>query len=160
MRSLVVLMLGLGCAGCSMAPLDSGGDSSPVVADPTWTSGYGPGGYYSDSARQSYAAGDVSGATQNFEQALKINPFDPVALNNLAVAKAEQGEFHEALDLLERAARLAPDNYEISANVVRLRDWTQNYALDSGVPGQAVQSLSSGGFDNLPPPPPPLWSAQ
>lgn len=120
---------------------------------------YAPGGV-SSSARESLAQGDVAAAAAGFAEAVNVNPFDPIALNNLAVAKTEAGEFHEALGLLERASRLAPQNSEIAANLARLRSWNQNYAMDDGrVVGQTGQGSTSR-YQNLPPEPPALWARE
>lgn len=107
-----------------------------------------------DAGLQGMAAGETERAEQSFERALEVNPFDPVALNNLAVAKAEQGQFHEATALLERAAKLQPDNAEIAANLARLRGYVQGYAMAGVEPAGPVQPSASG----LPPEPPQLWS--
>lgn len=93
----------------------------------------------------------------DFAQALTVNPFDPVALNNLAVAKADQGEFQEAMALFERAARLAPDNAEVAANLARLRGYVQSYAAAGVAPVVVPGAVSSA---RLPPEPPPLWTGK
>jgi len=110
---------------------------------------------YDGQGRQGMAEGDPGRAEFNFEQALEVNPFDAVALNNLAVAKAEQGQFYQAMSLLERAAKLAPDNSEVVANLARLRGYVQSYAT-AGVEPSPASARSFAG--TLPPPPPPLWS--
>lgn len=50
------------------------------------------------------------------------SPFDPVALNEQAAAAVRAGDRGLALILLERAARLAPDNEAIARNVRALRE--------------------------------------
>ncbi len=87
-----------------------------------------------------------------FEHQLRVNPFDPAALNNLAVVKAAQGRYADARDLLERAARLAPLNSEIRANLGRLAAW------ESSVSGAASPQRPPELETFRPPPePPPLW---
>lgn len=109
-----------------------------------------------DAGLQGMAEGETERAEQSFERALEVNPFDPVALNNLAVAKAEQGQFHEATAMLERASKLQPDNAEIAANLARLRGYVQGYAMAGVDPaGQSPTTISG----NLPPPPPALWGS-
>ena len=109
-----------------------------------------------DAGLQGMAEGETERAEQSFERALEVNPFDPVALNNLAVAKAEQGQFHEATAMLERAAKLQPDNAEIAANLARLRGYVQGYAMAGVEPaGQSPAAISG----NLPPAPPALWGS-
>lgn len=122
----------------------------PTVARPAAAFGQ------DDSGLEGMAAGETERAEQSFERALEVNPFDPVALNNLAVAKAEQGQFHEATALLERAAKLQPDNAEIAANLARLRGYVQGYAMAGVEPAGPVQPQRSG----LPPAPPPLWGSR
>ena len=101
---------------------------------------------------QDMAAGDVAGAQKDYEDELKINPFDPIALNNLAVASAQQGRVQTALDLLDRAAHLAPGNPVIIANQSRLRAYYNSYAAM----GMSNGTLPQAHFD-VPPPPPDLW---
>lgn len=68
-------------------------------------------------------SGRLDGAIMQLEQELGDNPYDALALNNLAVARARSSEVFSALDLLDRAARLAPDNPLIQSNRDVLRDW-------------------------------------
>ncbi len=110
---------------------------------------------YDGQGRMGMAEGDPGKAEFNFERALEVNPFDPIALNNLAVAKAEQGQFYEAMSLLERAAKLAPDNSEVVANLARLRGYVQSYATAGIEPVGAPKPFASA----LPPAPPALWGA-
>lgn len=85
-----------------------------------------------------------------YERLLHANPFDPSALNNLGVVKASQGQIHDARDLLERAARLAPDSAEIRGNLDQLGAWQRGAA--------AAGSVRAAGSSKLPPEPPPLWN--
>lgn len=110
---------------------------------------------YDGQGRQGMAEGDPTKAEFNFERALEVNPFDAVALNNLAVAKAERGQFYEAMGLLERAAKLSPDNSEVVANLARLRGYVQSYATAGVGPTEATKTFSG----TLPPAPPSLWGA-
>jgi len=139
------------------------GPGSPAAASyvppPNAGPAYAPGGFDS-SAKSSLAQGDVAAAEASFGQAVETNPFDPIALNNLAVAKTEAGQFHEALELLQRAERLAPQNTEVAANLARLRSWNQNYAMQDGSTLGAEGAPASNTFKNLPPPPPQLWDTR
>lgn len=110
---------------------------------------------YDGLGRQGMAEADPLKAVFNFERALEVNPFDPVALNNLAVAKAERGQFYEAMALLERASKLAPDNSAVIANLARLRGYVQSYAT-AGIEPAAAATRSS---KMLPPAPPQFWGA-
>jgi len=162
-RSLTSLMLAVSLSACAIGEIGPGEPrpGAPFVAA-TADAGpaYAPGGVDS-TARKSLAAGDVAGAEAGFGQAVSVNPFDPIALNNLAVAKTEAGQFHEALELLQRAERLAPQNTEVAANLARLRSWNQNYAMQDG---RTLGSTDTVGglveFKNLPPPPPALWDTR
>jgi len=54
-------------------------------------------------------------ARQAYEQALKLNPRDAVALNNLAYLLAEtDGDLNEALTLAQRAKQILPNMLEVS----------------------------------------------
>jgi Flp pilus assembly protein TadD len=96
------------------------------------------------------AATAADSAQFRFERQLRVNPFDPAALNNLAVVKAGQGRYGDAKELLERAQRLAPDSVEIEANVTRLRIWMEQ----AGEPREPTGPGLEGEF---PPEPPRLW---
>lgn len=112
---------------------------------------------YAQEGRRFLAEGEPDRAALSFEEALRINPFDPVALNNLAAARVEAGDYNRALELLKRAARLAPEDRDVAANLSRLRGWLNSYS-DAGM--QAPQPDEMSGFvanGRLPPPPPPLW---
>ncbi len=159
-RALVLIALVGGLAGCAAQTGDTGSGGyvpSPGGAYSIGGPAYAPGGLDSN-ARQSFASGDVAAAEASFGQAVDVNPFDPIALNNLAVTKTEAGQFHEALALLQRAERLAPQNTEIAANLARLRSWNQNYAMQDG--STLGQGIDMGSFKNLPPEPPTLWDTR
>lgn len=77
------------------------------------------------------AEGDYAAAVQSFADALRANPADPVALNNLAVAKAAAGDYLTALDYLTRAQKLAPADAVIRDNLAHLQQWAKD-ASDTG----------------------------
>lgn len=91
-------------------------------------------------------------ALERLEGRLGLNPYDPVALNNLAVIRANEGNWIEALSLLERAQRFAVDHPVISRNVDELGRW-----LDTRLPEPPVEGLALRETEPLPPPPP-LWA--
>jgi hypothetical protein len=68
-------------------------------------------------------SGRLDSAMAELELELGENPYDAIALNNLAVARARSGEVFSALDLLDRAVRLADGNRTITTNRDALRDW-------------------------------------
>jgi tetratricopeptide (TPR) repeat protein len=60
-------------------------------------------------------AGQIEQARPIYEQILKIQPDNPVALNNLAYLMAEDGQdLDEALKLAQRAKQRLPDNLDVS----------------------------------------------
>lgn len=60
------------------------------------------------------ATGKRDLAKPMYEQILKIHPDDPLALNNLAFAKAEDGnDLDQALNMAQRAVQVAPNNPEM-----------------------------------------------
>ncbi|WP_029891151.1 tetratricopeptide repeat protein [Polycyclovorans algicola] len=115
-------------------------------------------------ARQYLAEGQPDAAEQALQEALQVNPFDPAAINNMAVVRSEQGHYYEAIELLERASRLSPDDPEIAANLARLRHWVQAYGMSASDPYGVVPHPNDGvptlNRPNVPPPAPPLWNAQ
>ena len=105
------------------------------------------------------AEGDTAGAIENYQEAAKINPFDPVALNNLAVARAAAGDYQAALDLLAKAIKLAPGRTDISENHRQLQSWMNDQLL--GGPSAAIRrpvaAQSSPQNFGIVSEPPPLW---
>lgn len=76
------------------------------------------------------------GAEQSYREALKLNPDDFVAMNNLAYLLAEKGrELDEALRLAARAHQLKPENPEFSDTLA----WVY---LKKNMPSNAVQLLA------------------
>lgn len=98
-------------------------------------------------------AGRLDSAIAVLELELGNNPYDPVALNNLAVARARGGEAFSALDLLDRASRLAAGNRIIESNRDALRDWIAR-RIDAGNRRVALQA----GTGSALPAPPALWA--
>lgn len=98
--------------------------------------------------------GQVDTAIETLEQDLGGNPFDPVQLNNLAVARVRKGEVYTALDLLDRATRLAPEDTVIADNRKQLRAWI---ASRIGANADRIQANARPIPSTLPDPPA-LWS--
>lgn len=101
---------------------------------------------------------------------LPVNPFDPAALNNLAIEHAERGDLGKAQELLERAAKLDPDNEDIAANLADIRRMRESVASpgpSSGGSSAASQTPGYADYDDygdpasrgagMMPPPPPRW---
>lgn len=95
---------------------------------------------------------DMPQAVLQLEKRLGENPFDALALNNLAVTKARSGELYEALSLLERAARLAPDTLAIQQNRDALEAWLGRRAKAQG----GTQTERATPYVPQPAPPP-IW---
>ncbi|MBX7144146.1 MAG: tetratricopeptide repeat protein [Oligoflexia bacterium] len=55
------------------------------------------------------AQGDLDGAGQHFEEAARLNPTYPEALNNLGSFRARRGRVAEARELFERALKIRPN---------------------------------------------------
>jgi len=153
---IVILSAAVLLAACSSEPErvypPSGGASAP-----------GPGGYnyprpsaLDSAGRNSLANGDLAAADDSFQQELDSNPFDPIALNNLAVARSEEGKYQDALTLLERATKLAPDNVEIAANLSRMRAYEGLQPAGAAAAGDANGFAYVGQSGPLAEPPP-LW---
>lgn len=108
-------------------------------------------------ARAAYARGDNTRASASLNEAVRLNPFDPVALNNLAVNYAAQGDYQNAIALLERAQRLAPNRPDIVNNLANLKAWmAQDSQFAVGSRG-APQALNFPRAEDSPPEFPPLW---
>lgn len=100
--------------------------------------------------------GQTARAIAQLENALGRNPFDPVVLNNLAVAYAETGDFRRAAELLQRAERLAPDDATITENLLETENWLAHMA-QRGREKTQQQTTESAEPIRVPPAPPPLW---
>ena len=68
----------------------------------------------------------INAELKQLEQKVGVNPFDPVALNNLAAAKAANGDWVAAADLLARAHQLAPDSQTIANNNQLINNWIKD----------------------------------
>ena len=66
--------------------------------------------------------GDMAKARTAFEKALKINPYNPYALNQLAILNREDGKFEEAEQLYMRALSAYPDYKNAHLNLAILCD--------------------------------------
>ena len=94
------------------------------------------------------AEGDHIAAVKSYAEALRLNPSDPVALNNMGVAKAAAGDAQAALEFFEKASKLAPHREDIQGNLASVQAWAKTYI---GVAATVAVS------DVLLPEPPPLW---
>ena len=101
--------------------------------------------------------GDNVEASKKFAEAAKINPFDPSAINNQAVAVAAQGDYEKALNLLERAVRLGPGRADIYANLQEMRRWVARHAPEIKIADKSNPVMNVYPDSDIPPEPPPLW---
>ncbi len=106
--------------------------------------------------RDALVAGHTEQAEKYFSEAARMNPFDAVALNNKAVVKARQGQYHVALRLLERASHLAPQRIDISHNLKLLKQWLLKHGFRDNVETVAGNFEGKGAVV-LPSEPPALW---
>lgn len=107
--------------------------------------------------RLQLSQGDNAEASKKFAEAAKVNPFDPSALNNQAVAVAALGDYEKALSLLERAVRLGPGRADIVANLQELRRWVGRNAPQIKVIDKSNPVMNVYPDCDIPPEPPPLW---
>ncbi|OHX10444.1 hypothetical protein BI347_21950 [Chromobacterium sphagni] len=56
------------------------------------------------------------------------HPYQPEAINRLALQLVKAGSVGSAIVLLERAARIAPDREDIQANLLRLKSGSRRVA--------------------------------
>ncbi len=110
-------------------------------------------------SRSAYARGDSARASAALNEAVRLNPFDPVALNNLAVNYAATGDYQNAVALLERAQRLAPNRPDIVNNLANLKAWmAQDSQFATGTRTAVPQALNFPRAEDTPPELPPLWA--
>lgn len=109
-------------------------------------------------ARSAYARGDIPRAAAALNESVRVNPFDPVALNNLAVNYAAQGDYQNALSLLERALRIAPNRSDIMNNHANLRAWMSQDSQFTLGSRPTNTPLNFPRAEDSPQNFPPLWS--
>lgn len=109
-------------------------------------------------SRSAFARGDTQRAAAALNESVRVNPFDPVALNNLAVNYASQGDYQNAVALLERAMRIAPNRSDIVNNHANLRAWMLQDAQYASGNRNSLTPLNFPRAEDSPPEPPPLWS--
>jgi len=68
-------------------------------------------------AMNAWEQGDQRAAVEAWRQAIALNPEDPVAVNNLALALKAQYRFIEAADLLEQGVARTPEVAELHYNL-------------------------------------------
>ena len=91
------------------------------------------------------SANDLAATRRAFEEKLKTNPNDPVALDGLGLALQGLGELPEALAAFKRATEVAPRNGTARLNLARLE--AQLGQLDKAVQDYRVAaSLSPDDF--------------
>jgi hypothetical protein len=100
----------------------------------------------------------MAGIGQDPAETAAINPFDPIALNNLAVMEASKGRYQQAASLLQRAVRLAPARADIAANLSNLQRWLA-LAEGQAALGLQPQPLQLPYQEAGVPEVPPLWMA-
>lgn len=106
-----------------------------------------------DAVETLLAKGRLDQAVTVLETRLGQNPYDPAALNNLAVVQARNRDYEAALALLRRAGQLAPDDATIRENYAALSQWLGNRAEWRQT---SVAQLNTAPSSELPVPPP-LW---
>jgi Flp pilus assembly protein TadD len=84
---------------------------------------------------------DIEGAIQMYQEALKLDPDDPIALTGLGAAFDEAGELENAVDCYKKALKVDPDNviahsglgvaYEKQGNTdLTIREFRSAFLLD------------------------------
>ena len=96
------------------------------------------------------------GIGQDPAEMAAINPFDPIALNNLAVLEASRGRYQQAASLLQRAVKLAPARADIAVNLANLQRWLAQ-AEGQAALGLSPQPLQLPYQESGVPEVPPLW---
>ena len=146
LRALFVVVAGVmavGLTGCG-----TGGAKSTSLVFPAAVSVQG----YSSQ----FSLG--SGPGQDPAEMAAINPFDPIALNNLAVLEAGRGRYQQASSLLQRAVKLAPARADIALNLSNLQRWLAQVEGQAAL-GMAPQPLQLPYQEAGVPEVPPLWVA-
>nr|WP_260454800.1 tetratricopeptide repeat protein [Chromobacterium piscinae] len=89
------------------------------------------------------------------------HPYQPEAINRLALQLLKMGDADSAVVLLERALRIAPDRQDIRANLLRLKSgsrqvadspWQAQSAVAGAEPNAAAPASPPSGPGKLPEP--------
>jgi Tfp pilus assembly protein PilF len=91
-----------------------------------------------------------SEALFRFEQTRRLDPGDPSALNNIAVAYEAVGRFEDALAVYKEAVAVAPGNRDVKTNYSRFLEFYQGYR---GVKLPAAGGGAEPPAEPVPPPP-------
>ena len=105
-----------GCAGPAVEQQAEEPETNPALA-----------AEYARRAMSAWEQGDRGAAVEAWRQAVALNPEDPVAVNNLALALKEQNRFAEAADLLEQGVTRSPRVAELHYNLAVI---SELYLLD------------------------------
>jgi Tfp pilus assembly protein PilF len=132
------------------------------------------GGYGRPDSAQSQLAFGVDMAKRSlwsealfrFHQAERLDPNNPRALNNLAVAYEAVGDYQKALEHYQKALKQSPDNRDLRANYTRFVEFYQGFKPDEQTTGEAkaaappdagpTTSITGGPRPETPPPSPTL----
>jgi len=101
-----------------------------------------------------------SEALFRFHQAERLDPNNPRALNNLAVAYEAVGDYQKALEYYQKALKTSPDNRDLRANYSRFVEFYQGFKPDEQKTGEPPAPPAAGpattltGGDPVPAPPP------
>src|SRR5215211_4823081 len=102
------------------------------------------GGYGRPDSAQSQLAFGVDMAKRSlwsealfrFHQAERLDPNNPRALNNLAVAYEAVGDYQKALEYYQKALKQSPDNRDLRANYSRFVEFYQGFKPDEQAKGE------------------------
>lgn len=101
-------------------------------------------------------SGGLMPGGQAAAELVTVNPFDPIALNNMAVLEASRGRYVQALSLLQRAVKLAPARPDIANNLNSLQRWMAQAQGQASL-GLTPQPLQLPYQETGVPEIPPLW---
>lgn len=90
--------------------------------------------FLNETGEAAFTAGDYAKALKLFERALKLDPFDSQALNNLGVIRTQLGEPQAGMELFIKVLKREPDNQDALEN---LKDAMQL----AGIPAASANAL-------------------
>lgn len=122
--AMFYLVLGLVLAGCATSPPSSESKTRPAVAknqNPEMAK------VHAARAQAALQDGDHDKAMDAYRQAFDLDPNDAVSANNLALLLREQGQFREAVKLLQEGLQYSPDTADLHYNLAVIAEL---YLLD------------------------------
>lgn len=119
----LILIAAAGLSACASTGIAPGSEveEAPRVYSPEQAA------QWSSKGKLAHEQGDIAGAVDAWQQAVKFNPADAVTVNNLALVLQQQHRFSEAARVLKQGVEASPGTAELHYNLAVI---SELYLLD------------------------------